>query len=190
MTGKLVSGFVAAVVLAGAYLLALDLAKSTRLASGSRGKEGGAGPQVVLRGVEMAEARRGGKVYRFVSDEASYSVLAERVSASGVTLALPERDGTIVVTAPVATWNMDEGRIDLAQGAFARNGGGWTVSAPGAHIDLKSEEITAGEAVLTGPGVTVTGRNLRWRWHAGAVDLDFPRSTVHPGRIRAPERKG
>lgn len=190
MTGKLVSGLVLAVVLAGAYLLALDLAKSTRLVSADRGKEAGAGPQVVLRGVEMAEARRGGKVYRLVSDEATYSVLAARVIASGVSLALPERGGEIVVTAPVATWNMDEGSIDLAQGAFARNGGGWTASAPGAHVDLKSEEITAREATLSGPGVTVTGRNLRWRWYDGAVGLDFPRSTVIPGKIRAAGRKG
>ena len=190
MIGKLVSGLVAAAVLAGAYLLALDLAKSTLLAPGNRGKEAGANPQVVLRGVEVAEARRGGKVYRLVSDEASYSVLAARVIASGVTLSFPEREGEIVVTAPVATWNMDEGRIDLAQGAFARNGGGWTASAPGAHVDLKSEEITAGEAKLSGPGVTVTGRNLRWRWHDGSVDLDFPRSTVQPGGIRAEERRG
>ncbi len=190
MTGRLVSGLLAILVLAGAYFLALDLAKSARFAQGSGGKEIDTGPQVVLRGVEMTEEHRGGTVYRLVSDEATYSVLSERVVASGVTLALPDRGGNVVVTAPVATWNMEEGRIDLPQGADARNEGGWAASAPGARLDLKSGEITAGEARLSGPGVTVSGRNLRWSWHDGAVVLDSPRSTVYPGTIRAPERNG
>lgn len=190
MTGKLVSGLVAVAALAGAYLLALDLASGTRLVAENRAEEAGAGPQVVLRGVEVIETRRGGKVYRLVSDEALYAVLASRVTASVVTLALAERNGGIVVTAPVLAWNMEDGRIDLVQGASARNGGGWTASAPGARIDLKSREITAEEAVLSGPGVTVAGRNLRWRWHDGSMDLDFPRSTVLPGKVRSPERKG
>ena len=191
MTGKLLSALAVAAMFAGAYLLALDLSRRTLLSPGGSGRAaGGDGPQIILRGVEMIEERREGTVYRLVSDDASYSFLAGRVVASVVTLALREREGTIVVTAPVASWNLNEGRIDLPEGASARNARGWTASAPRASIDLKAEVITAGEAGLSGPGVTVAGSNLRWRWHEGTMELDSPRSRIFPRGEPGPGRQG
>ena len=191
MTGKLLSFLGVVVVLAGAYLVALDFARSMRL---SPGGDGGTtdigGPKIVLRGVEMIETREEGAAYRLRSDDASYSAMSALVVASGVTLTLSERKGDIVVTAPAASWNMNEGRVDLGEGATARNDRGWTASAPRAIIDLRSEEIAAEEASLAGPGVTVTGSNLRWRWHEGTMALDSPRSTIIPRTIPVPGKRG
>ncbi|MGZ8439975.1 MAG: hypothetical protein ACXWXD_04240 [Candidatus Deferrimicrobiaceae bacterium] len=191
MTGKLLSFLGVVVVLAGAYLVALDLARSMRLTPGGDGGTADiGGPKIVLRGVEMIEAREEGPAYRLRSDDASYSAMSARVVASGVTLTLKERKGDIVVTAPAASWDMNEGRVDLDEGASARNDRGWTASAPRAVIDLRSEEIAAEEASLAAPGVTVTGSNLRWRWREGTMALDSPRSRIIPRTMLAPGKRG
>ena len=190
MTGKLLSFLGVVVVLAGAYLVALDLARSMRLSPGGDGGTADiGGPKIVLRGVEMIEAREEGPVYRLRSDDASYSAMSALVVASGVTLTLSERMGDIVVTAPAASWNMNEGRVDLGEGATARNDRGWTASSPRAIIDLRSEEIAAEEASLAAPGVTVTGSNLRWRWREGTMALDSPRSRIIPRTMPAPGKR-
>jgi len=189
--GKLLSFLGVVAVLAGAYLLALDLARSLRLPPGGDGGTADiGGPKIVLRGVEMIEVHREGPVYRLRSDDASYSVMSARVVASGVTLTLKEREGDIVVTAPAAAWNMNEGRVGLDEGASARNDRGWTASAPRAIVDLRSEVIAAEEASLAAPGVTVTGSNLRWRWREGTMALDSPRSRVIPRNLPAPGKRG
>jgi hypothetical protein len=190
VTGKLLSGLAASAILAGVYLMALNLASSPRLPAVVRAEADDAGPQIVLREVEMVEAGPGGRFYRLVSDDATYSFRSGQVFASGVTLSLRQQGGDVVVTASIASWNMSEGRIELAEGASAGNGLGWTASAPMASIDLKSEVISAEEASLAGPGITVTGRNLRWRWHDGTVALDSPRSRILPDRVLSPERQG
>lgn len=191
MTGKLLSFLGVVAVLAGAYLLALDLARSLRIpAPGGEDPADIGGPKIVLRGVEMTEARGEGPVYRLRSDDASYSAAAARMVASGVALTLPEREGEIVVTALSASWDMNEGRVDLAEGASARNGRGWTASAPRAIIDLRSEVIAAEEASLAAPGVNVEGTNLRWRWREGTVALDSPRSRIIPRNVPAPGKRG
>lgn len=190
MTGKLLSGLAAAALLAGACLLAPDQSKGTHSSPGERGDTGGGGPQIVLRGVEMIESHREGQVYRLVSDSAFYSVRSRQAFASDVTLVLKKTGGDVMVAAPVASWDMNEGRIDLGEGASAENGLGWTATAPRASVDLKSEVITAEEASLTGPGMSVVGSNLRWRWQDGTVALDSPRSTILPGKVLAPGRQG
>ena len=191
MKGKLLSFLGVVAVLAGAYLLALDLARSLRLPPGGDGGTADiGGPKIVLRGVEMIEAHREGPVYRLRSDDASYSAMSARVAASGVTLTLKEREGDIVVTAPAASWNMNEGRVGLDEGASARNDRGWTASAPRAIIDLRSEVIAAEEASLAAPGVTVTGSNLRWRWREGTMALDSPRSRIISQNLPAPGKRG
>ena len=190
MTRKLFSWLAAAALLAGACLLVLDLSTSTTSSTKGSGDAGDSGPQIVLRGVVLVEARRERQVYRLVSDNASYSVWSGQATASNVTLVLKEREGDIIVTAPVASWNMKEDRIDLAMGASAANGAGWTAISPRARVDLKSEVITAEEASLSGPGFTVVGSKLRWRWQDGKVELDSPISSIKPGRDLAPGRQG
>ena len=83
-----------------------------------------------------------------------------------------------MASAPFASWDLNNGRIDLAKGADVENSSGWTATAPRASIDLKSEVITAEEASLAGPGFTVEGRNLRWWWQGSTVKLDSPRSSI------------
>lgn len=191
MTRKLLSGLVLVMLLAGGYLLVRNLVTGTRLpAEGNEGGPAGGGPQIVLQGVEMVEARRGGAVYRLLSADASYKIPLGWVLANRVTLAVREQGGEIVISAPAASWKMNEGRIDLADGASAKNERGWTASAPKARVDLKSEVILAEVATLVGPGVTVTGSNLRWRWKDGTVALDSPKSTIFPGNVPEPGRKG
>lgn len=190
MTRKFFSWLAAAALLAWVCLLVLDTSMSTSTPAKGSGDTGASGPQIVLRGVVMVEARRERQVYRLVSDNASYSVWSGQATASDVTLVLNEREGEIVVTAPEAFWDMKEDRIDLAMGASAANGAGWTAVSPRASVDLKSEVITAEEASLSGPGLTVVGDRLRWRWQEGKVELDSPRSSIHPGRYPAPGRQG
>jgi hypothetical protein len=189
--GKLLSVLGVFAVLAGVYLMALGLARSLRLSPGGDGGTADiGGPKVVLHGVEMIEVHREGPVYRLRSDDASYSVRAASVVASGVTLTLKEREGDIVVTAPAASWNMNEGRVDLDEGASVRNDTGWTASAPRVIIDLRSEVIAAKEASLAAPGVTITGSNLRWRWREGTVALDSSRSRIIPRNLPVPGKRG
>lgn len=153
-------------------------------------RENGGGPKVILRVVEIVEMRPDGGTYRLASDDASFSIPPETVDASGVRLWLREREGAVVATAPRASWDLNDGRIDLAEGAAVENGAGWNATAPRASIDLKSEVIAAEDALLAGPGFTVEGRNLRWRWQDGAVELDSPRSNILPGSVLGPERRG
>ena len=190
MTGKLLAGLAAVAFLAGACLLVLNLSGSPRPLPEGRNDGNGGGANILLRGVEIVEVHPDGRTYRLASDNASYSILLGRVVASGVTLSLRERGEDVVASAPSASWDLDNGRIDLEQGISVENGEGWIATAPRAIVDLKSEVITADEARFSGPGFTVTGRNLRWRWQDRTVALDFPRSDILPGRVLAPGRKG
>jgi hypothetical protein len=189
VTGKLLSGLAASAILVGAYLMALNLASSTHFPAEGRAAADDGGPQIVLREFEMVEAGPGERFYRLASDDATYSFRSGQVFASGVTLSLKQQGGDVVVTASLASWNMSEGRIELAEGASAGNGLGWTASAPTASIDLKEEVISAEKANLAGPGITVMGSNLRWHWHDGTVALDSPISRILPDRVSSPERQ-
>ena len=191
MIARLLSGVAVVLLFAGAYLVALNVAREARRTAPGDSKAADAvGPQIVLRGVEMVEMRREGQVYRLVSDEAFYSVRSGYAHASNVTLVLKEGKGDVVVTAPEASWDMNEGWIEFAKGASAKDGMGWTAVSPSAGVDLNAEVITAEDARFEGPGLTVTGTNLRWRWQDGTMALDSPRSRILPGRVRAPERRG
>jgi hypothetical protein len=191
VTGKLLSGLAASAILAVACLIGLNLASSTRFPAEERSAAADDGsPQIVLREVEMVEAGPGGWFYRLVSEDATYSIRSGKVLASGVTLSLRQQGGDVTVRASLAFWNMGDGRIELAEGASAGNGQGWTASAPNASIDLRSEVISAEEANLAGPGITVEGSNLRWRWHDGTIALDSPRSRILPDRVSPPDRQG
>lgn len=190
MTGRPMAGPAVCAILAGALLLALNLPACTRVSTEERSSAtDDSGPHVVLQEVDMIEARPEGSVYRLVSDTATYWFETGQVSASGVTVSLKQKGEDVVVTASIASWNMSEGRIELAEGASAGNGRGWTASAPVASIDLISEVISAEEATLAGPGITVRGSNLRWRWQDGTVALDSPRSRIVPDRISPPGRR-
>jgi len=188
--GKLLSGLAAVAVIAGGYLLVQNLSGSLPLLPEEKNGGNGAGPKIILRDVEIVEVHPEGQTYRLASDNASYSISLGRVVASGVRLSLRERGDNVIASAPFASWDLNNGRIDLAKGADVENGSGWTATAPRASIDLKSEVITAEEASLAGPGFTVEGRNLRWWWQGSTVKLDSPRSSILPERVLAPGKEG
>ncbi len=190
MIGKLTWGLAAVAFLAGAYLLVQNLSESPRPLPEGRNVGNGGGAKIILRVVEIVEVHSEGRIYRLASDNASYSIPLGRVVASGVRLSLQERGENVVASAPSASWDLNDGRIDLTKGVAVENGTGWTATAPQASVDLKSEVIMAEKARLAGPGITVEGRNLRWWWQDRTVALDSPRSSILPGRVQAPGREG
>lgn len=140
------------------------------------------GPTLVLQGVDLTEIRPGGTDLRLRSDRASYSILAHHLSAEAVTVALKAPAGEIVVTAPLAAWDMDSGIVRLPQGGEAAGGGGWAASVPEARLDLSARELTASAASITGPGVAVEGLRFVWRWKDGTMSMDEARGRVVPGQ--------
>ncbi len=86
---------------------------------------------------------------------------------------------------------MDEGRLLLSGGAVARAPGPWEGTTASADVDIRGRVMSAsGPAEVRGPGLTVTGRNLSWRWGEGIVSLDAPKSRIEPARLRAMRKEG
>lgn len=184
MTRKLAAAAGVAALLAAVYLFALGAARRAIVLAGrDQDAVEEAGPEIVLHDVEMREVREGGGDYRLSSERATYSVRERTLLAAGMTLALPEPSGEISVRAPRAAWDMDAGRIDLPGGFSAVNRAGWSASVPDGRLDLKERVMTAKGAALSGPGVSVSGINLVWRWREGTVSLDSPRTLVTPGKV-------
>lgn len=143
---------------------------------------GGAGPKLVLHGVDVKEIRPGGATIRLQSDRATYLILEHDLAAEGVTVALPAPAGEIVVRAPLAAWDMDAGIVRLPDGGRAAGAGGWSASVPEARIDLSAREMTASGATLSGPGIAVEGRDLVWKWKDGTLAMDAATGRVLPGK--------
>ncbi len=143
------------------------------------------GPKLVLHGVDFMEIRPGGTAIRFRSDRASYAILKHSLTAEVVVVAVPAPSGEIVMKAPVAAWDMDAGIVRLPDGGRAAGAGGWSAEVPEARIDLLAREMTAREASVSGPGVSVEGRDLVWRWKDGMMTMDEPRGRVLPGKARS-----
>jgi hypothetical protein len=177
-------------ILGGAgLLLAISMSDQGPRDSGGTAEESPAGPELILREVDVRELGKEGPQYRLTSDRASYLVLARKLSADGVTLFLQETSEGMVVRAPKAFWEMDAGRILLAEGGAAENGAGWSAVVDEASISLPDRLMTAeGNARLSGPGLSVTGDHLAWRWREGKLSLENPRSRVDPSRTRSGTR--
>ncbi|MBI5577074.1 MAG: hypothetical protein HY896_12020 [Deltaproteobacteria bacterium] len=147
------------------------------------GAESPAGPEIVLHDVEMREIRRGEATYRLVSERATYRVIPEKVSASGVTVVLQGKRGEVVVRAPEARWDMRMGQIVLPAGGTAEDRAGWSAFVDSARISLATSVFSApGEARLSGPGLAVAGDNLVWNWMEGKMELERPKTRVLPAR--------
>ena len=168
----------------GAYLLSLQAAKSQQTFGGNgSGAARYREPEILLGGVEVREIRADGRSQRFSAESASYAVLSKRFSAEQVTLTLQEEGDKVVVRAPRGEWDMERGTVDLPEGGTAESGGGWTASVPEARVELGERRLTAGKAILSIPGVRVTGSGLVWRWEEGTVELSAPESLVLPDRL-------
>jgi hypothetical protein len=140
------------------------------------------GPMLVLHGVDVREIRPGGTTIRFRSERASYAILARHLSAEDVTVALPAPEGEIVVEAPLALWDMDAGIVLLPEGGRGGGAGGWSATVPEARLDLSVRQMTASGASLSGPGVSVAGRDLVWKWKDGTLTLEAATGSVLPGK--------
>ena len=140
-------------------------------------------PEVILRNVEMREIRNEGTQYRLFSDQATYLLLAGRFSATGVILELPGGVGEVVVRAPKASWDLQNGQIFLPEGGSAENDTGWAAAIAAANLSLPERILTAtGKARLSGPGLSVVGDNLVWHWREGKVSLEMPKTRFESAR--------
>lgn len=172
-------------VMGGLFALAVTMPGNERLPAVQDGGMGG--PALVLRGVEVREIPPKGPQIRLFSEEATYRIPARTVSGTGVRLALPSKGGDVIVRAKTAKWDMDAGLVRLPEGCSAENAGGWTASLPAAVVFLP-QRVLAGEgrANLSGPGLSVAGDNLVWRWREGTLTLAGPKTRFEPARIPHP----
>ncbi len=177
-------------ILGGAgLLLGISVRNQESRDPGGTSAEIPAGPELILREVEVREIGKEGPQSRLTSDRASYLVLARKLSADGVTLFLPGTSNGMIVRAPKAFWDMDAGRILLAEGGAAENDAGWSAVVDEASLSLPDRLMTAsGNARLSGPGLSVTGDHLVWRWREGKLALENPRSRVEPAKARSGTR--
>ncbi|NJD62873.1 MAG: hypothetical protein FIA93_09160 [Deltaproteobacteria bacterium] len=171
--------------LGGIALLAAISALSPGI-RGTRDPSAGAPPaepEVVFQGMEMREIRGEGAQYRMVADRAAYRFLTGGISAAGVTLEIPGAAGNVTVRAPMATWDTRTGQVLLPEGGAAENGTGWSAAVASARLSLPDRQMTAaGAARLSGPGLSVAGSDLVWKWREGKVALQQPKTRLEPAR--------
>ena len=162
------------------------------LPGGAAGPEtAGGGPEIRLGPVDVRELHDDGTWNRLDADGAVYGYASGTVSADGVTVLLGEGSsfaGT-TVRAPRAAWDLDGKTIGLPEGCRVARKGGWTGELSAATLDLAGSLLRVpGPARIDGPGVSVQGKNLTWKWLEGKLTMEAPISRLSPGK--SPGRKG
>ena len=151
----------------------------------------GGGPEILLGPVDVRELHDDGSWNRLDADGAAFGYANKTVSAAGVTVFLGEGSpfaGT-TVHAPRATWDLDGKTIGLPEGCRAERKDGWTGELSPATLDLAGSVLQVpGPAGIEGPGVSVQGKNLAWKWVEGKITLESTRSRLSPAK--GPGRKG
>jgi hypothetical protein len=151
----------------------------------------GGGPEIQLGTVDVRELHDDGSWNRLNADTAVYGYANRTVSAGGVTVFLGEGSpfaGT-TVRAPRAAWDLDGKMIGLPEGCQVARKDGWTGELSAATLDLAGSVLRVpGPARIEGPGVSVQGRNLAWKWEEGMVTMESTTSRLSPGK--GPGRKG
>jgi hypothetical protein len=151
----------------------------------------GGGPEIRLGPVDVRELHDDGSWNRLDADGAAYGYASGTVSADGVTVFLGEGSpfaGT-TVRAPRAAWDFDGKTIGLPEGCRVAREGGWTGELSAATLDLAGSLLRVpGPARIDGPGVSVQGKNLAWKWQEGKLTMESPTSRLSPGK--GPGRKG
>jgi hypothetical protein len=174
-------------VLGGIWALSAVLSGGAGLPSVQAGRD----PALILRDVEVREVRRDGRHFRLFSETATYRLPARTLSGSGVTLTLPEDGTRLVLRAPAANWDMDAGTIRLPEGCSAASDDGWSASLAAALVSLPDHLLSGeGRSNLYGPGLSVAGDNLVWRWRERKLMLSAPRTRIDPARVPVPGRRG
>jgi len=151
----------------------------------------GGEPEIRLGPVQMRELHDDGSWNRLEADGAVYAYASRTLIAGNVSVFLGDGakfSGTTVL-APHATWDLDGKSIGLPEGCRLTREGGWSGQLTASTLDLaRSVLIVPGPARIEGPGISVEGKELAWRWGAGKITLESPISRILPG-IR-PGRKG
>jgi len=160
--------------------------------TGTPGQEStGGGPEIRLGTADVRELHDDGSWNRLDAENAVYGYASRTVSAGGVTVFLGEGApfaGT-TVRAPKAAWDLDGKTIGLPEGCRAERKDGWTGELSPATLDLAGSVLQVpGPARIEGPGVSVQGENLAWKWVEGKITLESTRSRLSPAK--GPGRKG
>jgi hypothetical protein len=159
---------------------------------------GGVGPEVAAGGpeirfgpVDVRELHDDGSWNRLDADEAVFGYANRTVSARGVTVILGEGSpfaGT-TIRAPRAAWDFDGKTIELPEGCRVARKDGWTGELSETKVDLAGSVLRVpGPGRIEGPGVSVQGKNLAWKWVEGKVTMESTRSRLSPEK--GPGRKG
>jgi len=181
----------AAVVAGLAFLSAtpVDVAKVPSAASGA--ETAALDLEVRLKPVDMQEFHDDGDWNRLEAKEAVYSYGRKTVEGTGVSVSLgtgKRLDGS-VIRAARAFWDFDGKSIELPEGGRADRNGGWTGELAPARLDLDTRTLRVPGAVsLSGPGFSVVGGNLVWRWQDGKITMDSPVSRITPASL--PGKRG
>lgn len=160
--------------------------------AGTPGQESvGVGPEIRLGLVDLRELHDDGSWNRLDAEDAVYGYASRTVTAGGVTVFLGEGapfTGT-TVRAPYAAWDLDGKTIALPGGCRAERKDGWTGDLSAATLDLAGSVLQVpGPGGIDGPGVSVQGKNLAWKWVDGKITLESTRSRLTPAK--GPGRKG
>jgi hypothetical protein len=177
----IVLGLAAGAVLPGKRLPPTEMVPGT----------GEAGPEIHLGPVTVREYHDDGEWNLLVADGAIYSYSRKTVKATGVVVSLGEGETLkgAVIRAPEAFWDFDGRTVALPEGGHADRQGGWTGDLSAGTLDLAGRILRVpGYASVAGPGFTVAGTNLEWRWWEGIITMDSPKSRIAPSML--PGRKG
>jgi hypothetical protein len=151
----------------------------------------GGGPEIRLGPVDVRELHDDGSWNRLDAEGAVYAYAGRNVSAEGVTVFLGEGEafaGT-TVRAPRAAWDLDGKTIGLPEGCRVARKGGWTGDLSAATLELAGSVLRVpGPARIEGPGVSLQGRNLAWKWVDGKITMESTTSRLSP--VKGPGRKG
>jgi hypothetical protein len=149
------------------------------------------GPEVRMGPVEMREFHDDGTWNRLDAREAVYSYARKTVKGSEVVVSLGTGGNfkRSVIRAPMAFWDFNSRSVSLPEGGVADREGGWKGDLSPAALDLAGGILRVpGPVSLSGPGFSVAGTNLVWRWPDGKVTLDSPVSLIAPAAL--PGREG
>jgi hypothetical protein len=146
---------------------------------------------VRLSPVDLREFHDDGGWNRLEAEEAVYSYGRRTVTGTGVAVSLGEGKarGGSVIRAARAFWDFNEKSIELPEGGRAEREGGWRGELAPARLDLETRILRVpGAVTLSGPGLSVVGGNLEWRWPDGKIRMDSPVSRIAPASL--PGRRG
>lgn len=190
MTLRLLPWAAFAAAVAALSFLAPALEKAAPVPASER-KAAALDLEVRLSPVDLREFHDDGGWNRLEAEKAVYSYGRRTVTGTGVSVSLGEGkvSGGSVVRAPSAFWDFNGRSIDLPEGARAEREDGWGGEFASARIDLDTRTLRVpGAVTLSGPGLSVTGENLEWRWPDGRISMDSPVSRIVPESL--PGRRG